>query len=492
MVMRTYGLSGSGMDIDSLVKDMMKARRASYDTMYKTRTQLEWKKADYNNIYTSINSFRSNTVLNYKLEGTLAPKNASSSNEAVATAKANADAAAVNHTLVVGNLASGVTKTSSGAITTGSTKDTLVDQFGIAADPFDIKITNGTQSKVITVDPTKSIYEFVAQINAAGVNVKANYDATLDRFFMYTTNTGAAAGISFADSSAAGINFLGTNLKLNTVAATGADANITLDGVGLSQASNTFTVSGVTYTLKADGAANINVVADNDKAMASVKAFVEEYNKILSQINGELGEAKYKSYLPLTSEQKKEMKESEITEWEKLAKSGLLKGDPILRDAVVRMRADLSAPISGLTGKYTSAAAIGITTGTYSEGGKLYLDESKLRTALEEDPDAVKKLFGTDAATAGADGIAVRLYDTLQVVSDHLSKQAGVTASSLYDTTSNLGKQINDYNKRMDALNERLKQEEDRYYRQFDAMEAAIQRLNQQSAWLAQQVAGGQ
>lgn len=596
MVMRTYGLSGSGMDIDSLVKDLMKARRSSYNSIYKQRTQLEWKKTDYNSIYTSINSFRSNTVFNFKLDNTLMPKLAASSNETVATVKANAEAADMNHSLVVSQIADGVKQTSSGAITTGASKDTLAGQFGLGPDDFNITLTNGTESKVITVDPSASIYEFVSQINTAGVNVKANYDATLDRFFLYTANSGASAEIDFTGTSAAGFSFLTQNLKLPTMghagtdgltsqaalgvtdpaatlasqfsgmagsftlkvangastadividtavdtlnsvisrlnaagvnadasydagtdkfslaavsgtldfsgsdpaafeflsnrlklAEAGKDAKFTLDGVSLSQASNTFTVSGITYTLKAAGSATVTASTDTEKAVASVKSFIDEYNKLLDKVNDEVSEARYKNILPLTDEEKAAMKESDVKTWEEKAKSGLLRNDPILRDLAYKMRSSFSSPISGITGKYNSAASIGITTGSYTEEGKLYLDENKLRAALEADPEVLEKIFGTDGDSSSVDGIAVRLYDNLKATSDRLAKEGGVTASSLYDTSSNLGKRINDYSKRMDAMLDRLKQEEDRYYSQFDAMEAALSRLNQQSSWLTSQ-----
>ena len=205
---RTYGLSGSGMDVDQMVKDLMKAQRTRYDALVQKKTQLEWKKSDFSSMYTTINDFR-NTVFNYKLSNTLAPKQVASTSEAVATATANADAANVTHTLSVANLAEGVTLTSSGNITAaGISKDKLANQLygGAATTTFDLKISDGTTEKTIKVDTSKSVYDLVSSINTSGLNIKANYDATLDRFFFYSTKTGAASKIDFssnADGSAA-------------------------------------------------------------------------------------------------------------------------------------------------------------------------------------------------------------------------------------------------------------------------------------------------
>lgn len=492
MVTRTYGLSGSGIDVDQLVKDMMTARRASYDKMWQKKTQLEWKKSDYNTMYTTLRDFRNTTAFNYKLQGTLVPKSISSSSEGTVSASANADAANVSHSIDVTQLAEGV-KLTSASLNSASDKTSLSTQLGVAAGNFDIMI-NG---KTITVDPGKSINEFVSSINNAGLGVKASYDATLDRFFLYTTGTGANAKVDFTGSAQAGLNFLANNLKLNidplapgTQTFSGKDAQFKLDGVNLSQASNTFTVSGVTYNLKAEGSANIIITADNEKAVSTVKSFVDSYNALLEKINGELKEEKYSTYLPLTSEQRSAMKEAEITEWEKRAKSGILSRDSILQDALYKLRSDVSTPISGLTGKYNSLASIGITTGDYSEGGKLYVDETKLKVALEEDPDVISKLFGTSGDTREKQGVAVRFYETVKTSMDKIGTVAGYSSTIADDTTSSIAKQIRDYDENLVRMNDRLQDIEDRYYKQFDAMETALNRLNQQNSWLMQQFSG--
>lgn len=495
MTIRTYGLSGSGIDVDAMVESLMKARRVSYDNLYKQKTQLEWKKADYYEMYTAIKDFRSNAVFNTKLQSTTLAKKASSSSESIASVTANADAANVSHDITVHQLADGVKKTSSAAIS-GTDKTTLATQFGISGT-FEITIKNGTASKTLTVDSAKSIYEFVGQINNAGINVKANYDATLDRFFLYTTNTGSGASLELTDAAVDGGNFLADKLKLDTTTATGQDAIFALDGVGsttdiddennLTMSSNSFTISGVTYNLKATGTVKATVSSDTDKIVASVKSFVEAYNSMLEKINNKVSETKYSDYLPLTDAEKEELKDTQITAWEEKAKSGLLRHDSILQNLVSSMRSNFSTPVSGLTGKYTSASSLGITTGSYTEGGKLYLDEAKLKAALEDDPDIVNKIFGTDSDSSNGDGIAVRLYDTLKSTMDRIYTVAGATSSVSSDTKSSLAIQINNYTKRMADMNTRLADIEARYYKQFDALETALNRLNNQSSWLLQQ-----
>ena len=489
---RVTGLGVSGMDVDQAVKDLMAAKRVPYDKMFQKKTQAEWKKASYNTMYNTISDFRT-TVFNNKLQATLAPKTASSANESIATVTANADAANVSHELEVTQLAEGVKRTSSGSITTGASKTTLASQFGISGS-FDIKIANGSNSATITVNSTDSIYDLVQDINDAGAGVTANYDATLDRFFMSTTNTGSDSGIDFTGSSANGLNFLKDNLKIidSTDAAdisfSGKNATFKLDGVALEQQSNSFTISGVNYKLKSTNIGSpitVGVAADIDKTIENVKTFVESYNKMLETVNKAVKETRYKDYAPLTTAQRAELSETEAKLWDEKAKSGMLNNDPTLRSLVDNIRGDVSASVSGLSGKYNSAASMGITTGSYTEGGKLYVDETKLRSALTADPNAANKLFGTDGAADSQDGIAVRMYDTLKTAMDKIVSEGGVSAGVKDDTKSVLAKQITQYTKDMKALNERLEDMEDRYYSQFSAMETALTKLASQSSWLS-------
>lgn len=607
-----YGLSGSGLDVDTIVKNLMQAQSTRYNTLFQKKTQMEWKKAEFNKIYTSINEFRNSTVWNSTLQSNLKTKSAVSSNESVAKVTASADALNVNHVLTVSQLASGATKTSSSNITTGQSKDTMAQQFGLAKTSFELKI-NG---KSITVDTSQSINSLVSSINNADVGVKASYDSNMDRFFLYTTETGSAATIDFTGTSATGLSFLSTNLKLGSVGdidtsgvtsnfnvwygidisdsvlgdgsdvtldkmgysgtfnmqikdgnntanitvdtttdtiqtlmdkinaanvnaeaaysystgsgglfslkatngasldlsgsdaagidfmyrklkmpivqapevVSGTDAKFTLNGAELTQTTNNFSVAGVNYELTGTGTISVRVSTDTAKIVENVKTFVEAYNTELAKLQAAVSETKYKDFLPLTDDERSALTESEIKLWEEKAKSGMLYRNPILMDAVTKMRNDIMTAMP-LTGNYKTASSIGITTGDYLEGGKLYLDEAKLTKALEEDPDVVYKIFGVDGSetTHYQKGLAGRLYDTLKEVSDKIVAEAGATISS--EATSNLAKQITAYQTNMDNWELRLQAMEERYYTKFNALEVALSNLSQQSSWLESQFA---
>ena len=704
---RVYGLSGSGMDVDSMVEKLMTAARQPYTKMTQKQTLVEWKKEAYNTMYTSINSFRNDKVFNFGMKSTLAAKSVTSSNSSVASVTASGDAINVNHTIKVSQLATGASECSTAKITTGTSKNSLASQFGVSGT-FAIKI-NGKQ---IAVNSTKSINDLVSDINKSGAGVTATYDATQDRFFIYTNGTGASTGIDFTGSSSQGLGFLSNNLKLgaytnvsssgitsgasvgfdqsaalstqfaglsgsfnlkltagsataniaidatktslndiitqinsmkdtsgtqlatasidstgkliikantatpiklagsdvaainflntqlklgvtdatsidNTTGVTsttgfafdqtsklkdsfqwlsgsfdlkisdgtttktvtvdaandtmqtlltklnttgiatasfengkftlkasnsdaqldlsgsdsagigflsqrlnltkqqGQDAQVKIDGVTMTQSTNKFTVAGVTYNVQSTGTTNVGIQTDADKIVSSVKKFIEDYNTILSSINTKVTEKRDTDYMPLTDDQKEAMSDDDEKIWTVKVKTGLLHNDSTLQTLANSMRNAFASKVPGLTGKYTSASSLGISTSVdYTENGKLYLDEDKLKAALQEDPDAVYKIFGTDSATDSDDGIAVKLTAMLKTASDGIVTQAGITASTSSDVTSVLGKQYKEYTTQLTALNKKLIKMENQYYNKFNAMEEALSKINQQSSYV--------
>ena len=273
----------------------------------------------------------------------------------------------------------------------------------------------------------------------------------------------------------------------------GTDAVIDFnDAVGLKFSGNQFTVNGITVNLKEAGGQTVRVAVshDVDAVVEKIKAFVETYNSTLESIAGELYEERYRDYLPLTDEQKKEMSDRDIEKWEEKARSGMLRGDQLLSSIYNNIRSVTMARVEGLSGPYNNLSSIGITTGPYTERGKLHIDETKLREALTRDPEGVMRLFTQSVESAGGAGVAVKLYDAVNNAMSRITEKAG-SSGALYDN-SVLGQDIERLNRSISLAEERLLKLEARYYRQFTAMEQAINRMNQQSMWLTQMLFSGQ
>lgn len=383
---------------------------------------------------------------------------------------------------------------------TGNAKTTLKTQFGITTDNFTINI-NGTD---VTVDTDASITALMEQINStSGIGVTASYNEDLDRVIFTGTGTTPTVDLS-GNTSGDGYNFLANNLKVMDADARmilGQDAIVDIDGAtNMHVLDNEFSLSGVTYSLKGAGTTTVDVASDLDKAVETAKALIDKYNSVLSDILTEYKETRPKQakgsvtngfeyYMPLTDDEREAMTDDQIKAWETKAKTGMLSRSPILATILDKMRTSFSSPISGLKGDYTSAASIGISTAegweSYKEGGKLYLDETKLRTALATDPDIMKKIFGTSGTTTAKQGVSVRLKTVMDDAKTSLAQEAGVPGATVSDDF--LSDRISEYADQIYKMTLKMNDEEDRYYSQFTAMETALQKLSSQSSWLSQQ-----
>ncbi len=100
-----YGLSGSGMDIESMVKVGMMSRQNEYDKMAQKFTQNEWLKADYLELNNQITTFNASTLSQYKMSNTMNAKSAETNSTQV-KASVNSAAAVMDHKVQVTQVAS--------------------------------------------------------------------------------------------------------------------------------------------------------------------------------------------------------------------------------------------------------------------------------------------------------------------------------------------------------------------------------------------------
>jgi flagellar hook-associated protein 2 len=347
----------------------------------------------------------------------------------------------------------------------------------------------------------------VAKINSAtdtsgkSLGLQAIYDTNLQQFIVKTKATGAATQIDFSKTSTDGQAFLTNTLGIDTSTptATGQNADIIFNGNEITTlSSNNATIMGISITLKsptidANGnvtTSNITVSQNIDNEVKNIEDFVNKYNDLLDKLNTANDEPVYKDYQPLTDDQRSAMSETQITQWETKAKSGLLHGDSIIKNVINQMRNTLSTIVSnGST--YNSLSTIGISSKSYQDKGKLYVDETKLRAAIQADPDGVRNLFSQIGDTSkGTNGIINRLSDAMSQGVKDLTNKAGMTGNSQYDQ-SVIGKLLLSIQTDITTQTDRLNKTEDQYYKQFAAMEEAVQKYNSQGSWLSSQLGSG-
>jgi flagellar hook-associated protein 2 len=149
---------------------------------------------------------------------------------------------------------------------------------------------------------------------------------------------------------------------------------------------------------------------------------------------------------------------------------------------------------------YNTLSQIGITTGDYSENGKLHLNTAKLTAALEKDPDGVIRLLtnnqqvnpvsesASDKAnaaqlTADSQGIFTGLYAALNTNIKRLTDEAGLPGGG--DANSKIGKDIMKKNNYIDTVQKRLDSEEKRLWKVFSGMETSLNKIANQASMVS-------
>lgn len=351
--------------------------------------------------------------------------------------------------------------------------------------------SKGQIDEKFLIQGSDSLNSVMSKVNNSKLGVTMFYDSYSDKVTMTRKETGVynenGQEIEFTDG-----DFLTQVLGFqngdsgNYIKA--ENATFTVNGLETSRQSNTFSINGVTFTLKktTDTPVTINVNNDNDALFENIKNFVDKYNELVEKIEKKLSEPKYKDYLPLTDDEKEELSETQQEKWENMAKSGILRNDSILSGLITQMRTAIYSAVNqdDLDSAMKSLSAIGITTTADFTTAKLEINESKLKAAIEKDPNSIELLFNGTGATDGQKGVIQRLYDKVNATMDQLKERAGNSYSVNNQFT--IGRQLDDLDDRIERFEDRLADLETRYYSQFTAMEKAIQKANSQAAYLAQ------
>ena len=531
-----YGLSGSGLDVESLVKVGMISHQKKYDRIYKKEVETEWRKEAYANVYDKVNTFKSR-MSDYRLSSSTKPMTTTSSNADAVTATANASAGVMGHTVEVTQAATNaylMTATSQigRAGTPGSTK--LRDiAFSGGARPggmldgdtaLKFKVSNGTGSAEVSFTAEEiftknlTLNDLANRINNArytdssgkktSLNIRANYDSVSDGFSLANSKTGTNNKIDLTvDTTSSSASYtttllnnmnlgvvsngtIGTPMTLTTsspttvsMAAAGTNANVKIDGRNYANLQeNNLTVNGVTYTFKkptpVGTPATVNVAQDQDKLVENVKKFVDEYNALLDELNKLYGDKGHKDYGVLTKSQEEGMTKDQVEKWNAKAKEGLLYRDSYVRSIISDLRDAVINRVQSVPGRYSTLSSIGITA--KNQTGHLQIDETKLKNAIAAEPDAVNRLISYDDENDdyGNNGVASRIFNKLGGRLKELERHSGVAADKT--DLSELGKLIQNYEKQMSDFKKLMSSFESKLYQKYNAMETAISRLSTQ------------
>lgn len=391
----------------------------------------------------------------------------------------------------------------------------LKDLFGLTNAELANVVING---KTIALDETDTISKMLTKINGSEANVLMSYDSLRDRFTMESKSEGSANNISVTDGSNAETvlskvfgnlaNLVdGTGAVVNITRNAGVNAKLSINGTSVVQSNNTFTLDGMTYTVKETSVAaiNIGVTTDTTSIIDNIKNFVKEYNEIVDFVNGKLSEKRDYDFDPLTDEEKEALSEEEITKWESKAKAGNLRGSSELSSMLTELRKAIIEPIEGAG---LTMSQIGISSSSYADRGKLAIDETKLKSALENNYEDVVTLFTKKSSVSYSDsanraardsenGISTRFDDILKDYTrttrdsngnkGKLIMKVGIENDSS-QFSNEFQKKITGYDDRISDLLDYLSDRESYYYTMFSKMESALSQMESQSASLMSQL----
>ena len=547
MAIQMGGLS-SGLDTTAIVKELMAAESTRVQSLEQDKKLLELKKEAYAEVNDAYAGFVSEMRDLFEVGGTLSsygylrPGSTSSlswmygatSSSSAANVSASSSAKAGRYELEIVQLADSFKAASSQNVSVNKNGTTVAESLGISEDTmidFTITNKNGESVSIQQTAGSLSLDELASKLNELeGVSVQ--YDKNIDRFFFTVDETGAENGITITDNTLGGdglLNALHIGSKGTAVTSgtyNGKNAIVNFNGAGgIEFSSNNFTIQGININLKAENPGQkieINVDVDVDKIYDKLTKFVDSYNELVDTISSKLSETFYKDYPPLTDEQRKELTESEIKLWEEKSNSGLIRNDDIIQRVQGSLRDAITAPITLADGRKVSLSDIGITTKNYFEGGKngaLTIDKDKLKSSLQKDPQLFQDIFFTSPSDASlglpnssltADerkskyaqsGLFNRITDAISDGIGDIVKRGGlvddgnkyraISSSILVSFTkmgsvSYLDSLLTDKIERISQMNKKLEKIENRYWKQFSAMESALSTLqSQQSTFMS-------
>ncbi|WOV88390.1 flagellar filament capping protein FliD [Sporosarcina oncorhynchi] len=504
--MRIGGLA-TGMDTENIIKDMMQAHRIPLDKITQKKQYLQWQLDDYRKTNRNLRDTGYKVTDTVGKQATFMQKTMNISNPDAVGIKATSATGEFSGSIEVTKLATQAARQGNSFFVSETDKRIVVNGKEFTATEFenatlkDLGIDGksaisinapGTKEAVnLEFEDSATLKSVLADINKK-TGVSAFFDSGSGKIAVSAKNTGAG-NIEIVGGQG-GLNDLAAGLKLDAAitpgnSQSGSDAIFTFNGLTTERSSNTFTINGFEINLKQanSGPVTFNSAPDVDKVMESVVKFVDDYNKMIEELHAKIKEPVYRNFQPLSDEQKKDMKEKEIELWEEKAMSGTLRNDPTIASMLTKMRQMMSEKTDGT--EY-SLKDIGITPiKDFKENGKLEINETELRKAISENPNMVSDIFTKSASDTEKGGIAIQFRKTIDETNKVISTKAGSTGSVSDSFT--LGRTMKGFEKQIERFEERLKVTENRYWKQFTAMENAIQRANAQSASLMSALGGG-
>ncbi len=517
MPIRMTGIN-SGMDTESIISELVKAKSVKKEKLVKSQTKLQWKQDAWKELNSKIYGFYTKSLSNMRLESDYSKKTTKLSDESVASIVTGGDAVEGIQELEITQLAK------SGYLTGGKIanqagtsviSNTMLSNLGLSGEQtFTVKFGNG-ESKELKFEETATISDVVTQLKEAGLN--ASFDEKNQRLFVSSKESGAEANFELEKGKGDLLSKLGLNYAEDVAKyeaelrqaerdgkteaekaairakiphkITGVDAEIILNGATFTSKNNTFEINGLTITANkvTDAPVTVTTTQDTDGIYDMIKNFLKEYNTIINEMDALYNAESSKGYEPLTDEEKEAMSEKEVEKWEEKIKKSILRKDETVDKVAGAMKSIMMQGVT-IDGTTMYLSDFGINTLGYfnapeNEKNSYHIDgdpdntktannADKLKAMIASDPDKVVDFFSA---------LSRNLYDK---VGDLMKKTDYSSSFTLYDDVL-MKKEYDDYKSQIANEEKRITAFEDRYYDKFSAMETALSKLQSKESAIA-------
>lgn len=411
-------------------------------------------------------------------------------------------ATAGSYSLKIDQLASAEYVTGANIKSKGLASDSKLTDAGMAeGQTITIKTGKNLENEfTFTVDADSTIADFTNKLKEAGLN--ANFDQSNGRFFISAKDSGVDNKftiVSDATETGKGLDALGLTNIDETLATTGqtatdssqvaivkaSDAKIQLNGAIIESSTNNISANGMKLDLLGTTGGEevkISVTKDSQTVVDRVKEFVKGYNELMEEMYNKYNAPSDRKYAMLTKDQKEAMSDDEVKLWEDRIKDSLFHRDETLNGIMQVFRSAMQETVE-IDGEKYSLASFGIVTGNYTERGKLHIEgdpddadyadkTNKLMQMLEEDPDKVSEALS---------GIMDKFYDKMF---DKMGATKLSSALTFYNDKQ-MKTESEQYEKQIKDWETKLTSIEDKYYKQFSAMEKMMAELQNKQSQLA-------
>lgn len=528
----------SGMDTETIVSQLVKAKSTKVTNLKNEQKKLEWKQTAWQDLNSKIYNMYSKTLSNLRLTSAYSKKSTVSSDSTKVTVVASEGAVNGTQTLKVNKLAKsgyltgakldGKTSTTTGTdgkdvtkVVNWETTDKLSEiDSNLTGKTISITTGSGTDAKTTDIEITAdmTINDLVAKFKDAGVN--ASFDTTNQRFFINSTGTGSAKNFTLTSDDSTALASLGLDpnttytdingSKNSCVKIEGQDAEIVLNGATFVSDSNTFSINGLTINTLGVTDEEISLVTstDYDGIYNTIKDFLTEYNDLINEMDKLYNADSARKYDMLTNDEKDSMTDDEVEQWEDKIKSALLRKDNSLYNVMNTLTTTMMDGYyeNNLSDKQKKNMSASEISAWYKENGgkKHYLSDYGIGTlsyfeaqdnehhAYHINGDADDEFTSTKenklkaAIAEDPEGTANFFATLCKTLYSKLDETMSETTeySSIYKVYNDkqLKKDYKDYTTKISDAEDELNDYEDRWYNKFSKMEVALSKLQSQTS----------